>query len=85
MGKVVQKKSKARKSVKRATRRRQPEEVITRLAQEGRLAVIGEKAVEESFRLGLSVTQLEGDDIVEIFPNGSRRVLKSLASPAKAS
>ena len=70
----------------KAKKLKQPEQVINKLVQEGKLAVVGKKAMADSFRLGLSVTQLIGQDIVQIFPDGSKKVLKTLdrGSSAKA-
>ena len=60
------------------SRTKQPEQVISRLAKEGKLAVVGAKAMADSFELGLSVTRLEGNNIVEVFPDGTRKILKTI-------
>jgi len=57
----------------------QPEEVIAQMAKDGKLAIVGKQAAEDSFLLGFPVTQLEGNNIVQIFPDGTRKILKSLA------
>jgi len=87
MGKVIAAKAKTAAKTTPVTRKKQPEQVISRFAQEGRLAVVGEKAMADSFSLGLSVTRLEGNEIVEIFPDGRKKVIKTISghSAAKAS
>ncbi len=82
MGKMAIKRSITKQ---RASRRKlQPEHVIVKLAQEGKLAVIGEKAMADSFRLGLPVTRLEGAEIVKIYADGRREVVKVLPHVEKA-
>lgn len=56
-----------------------PEEAIPRLAKSGKLAEAGQKAIKASFRKGIAVTILEGDDIIRLHPDGSRTFIKKLA------
>ena len=79
MGKAIVAKAKKSKQMTTRLRKIQPEQVISRFAQEGRLAMIGKQAMEDSFSLGLSVTRLEGNEIVEIFPDGRKRIIKILS------
>jgi hypothetical protein len=57
---------------------RTPEEAIPKLAKSGKLAEAGQKAIKASFRKGIAVTILEGNDIIRLYPDGSRTFIKKL-------
>ncbi|CAA9230836.1 MAG: hypothetical protein AVDCRST_MAG56-937 [uncultured Cytophagales bacterium] len=73
---------KTKNTAKTAHSARTPEEAILKLAQSGQLAEAGQKAIRASFRKGIAVTILEGDDIIRLHPDGSRTFVKKL-SPNK--
>jgi len=56
-----------------------PESEIKKLAKNGSLAIVGKRAIKESHRLGLSVTILEDGKIYRVYPDGRRKVIKTIA------
>lgn len=60
-----------------------PESEIVKLAKKGSLAIVGEREVKESHRLGLSVTILEDGKIYRVSPAGKRRFVKAITRAKK--
>ena len=60
-----------------------PETVIMRLVRNGKLADAGRRAMKSSLKKGLAVTILEGGKIYRVYPNGARKLIKSIASPKR--
>jgi len=71
---------KQKNTAKTAHSARTPEEAILRLAKSGQLPEAGQKAIKASFRKGIAVTILEGNDIIGLHPDGSRTFIKKLAA-----
>jgi len=62
-----------------------PETVIMRLVRSGKLAGAGQRAMRSSLQKGLAVTILEDGKIYRVYPNGSRKLIKSISSPKRKS
>jgi hypothetical protein len=70
-------KEKAKKAAGEVVKRT-PEKVIKGLARKGLLAGIGRKAIQNSYRRGLSVTVLENNNIYRVFPDGTKKLVKRI-------
>jgi len=66
-----------------AATKESPETVIMRLVRNGKLADAGQRAMKSSLQKGLAVTILEGCKIYRVYPNGARKLIKSISSPKR--
>jgi hypothetical protein len=82
-GYIESKISKRAVSSLRDKKKEVPEAVIVRLAQKGKLAAAGQTAMRLSLQRGLPVTILEDGKIYRVYPNGIRKLIKSISQPKR--